>query len=360
MISLSSTLSLTYPIIQAPMAGTATPRLAAAVSNAGGLGSVAVGGSSVEAVRQMIAETRAATDKPFNVNVFCHRPSSTDVPRESRWLDYLRPFFMELGSAPPTSLPAPYQSFVENEAMLALLLETRPPVISFHFGLPTADQLAALRATGATLLASATTLAEGQAVEAAGIDVVVAQGVEAGGHRGLFEPEQGDAGLGTLALTRLLVQQLRIPVVAAGGIMDGAGIAAVRRLGAVAAQMGTAFVVCPESAADEIYRAALLQSPPPLTAITATISGRPARGLINRFVREIDQPGHPAIAPYPQAYDAGKLLIAAAKQHGAPTDFAAHWAGQGVALARALPATELMRVLVAEMQEASKSDTPQG
>ncbi|WP_324677413.1 nitronate monooxygenase [Hymenobacter sp. GOD-10R] len=355
MVTLGSRLTLEHPIIQAPMAGTATPSLAAAVCNAGGLGSIAVGGASVEAVRQMIAEVRQATDRPFNVNVFCHRPSQNDLARESRWLEYLRPFFTELGSEPPTSLPKPYQSFVENEAMLAMLLETRPSVVSFHFGLPTADQLAALRATGATLLASATTLAEAQAVEAAGIDVVVAQGVEAGGHRGLFEPEHGDTGLGTLALTRLLVQRLRIPVVAAGGIMDGAGIAAVRRLGAVAAQMGTAFVGCPESAADETYRAALLQNPPPLTAITPTISGRPARGLVNRFARDIDRPDRPEVAPFPQAYDAGKLLIAAAKQHGTPTDFAAHWAGQGVALARALPAAELVRVLVAEMQEASSA-----
>jgi len=355
MVALSPRLALEHPIIQAPMAGTATPSLAAAASNAGGLGSIAVGGSPVEVVRQMVADVRQATAGPFNVNVFCHRPSKNDLPRESRWLEYLRPFFAELGSTPPTSLPKPYQSFVENEAMLALLLETRPPVISFHFGLPTADQLAALRTTGATLLASATTLAEAQAAATAGIDVVVAQGVEAGGHRGLFELEQGDTGLGTLALTRLLVQRLRIPVVAAGGIMDGAGIVAVRRLGAVAAQLGTAFVVCPESAADETYRAALLQTPPPLTAITATISGRPARGVVNRFARELDQPGRPEVAPYPQAYDAGKLLIAAAKQHGTPTDFAAHWAGQGVALARALPAAELMRVLVAEMQEANSA-----
>ncbi|GGF26494.1 NAD(P)H-dependent flavin oxidoreductase [Hymenobacter cavernae] len=353
MTSLSPRLALDHPIIQAPMAGTATPGLAAAVSNAGGLGSLGVGGASVEAVGQMIAEVRQATERPFNVNVFCHRPSATDVPRESRWLEYLGPFFAELGSTPPASLPKPYKSFVENEAMLRLLLETRPAVISFHFGLPPADQLAALRATGATLLACATTLAEARIIEAAGIDVVVAQGVEAGGHRGVFEPEQGDAGLGTLALTRLLVRRLRIPVVAAGGIMDGAGIAAVRRLGAVAAQMGTAFIACPESAADEVYRATLLQSPPPLTAITATISGRPARGLVNRFAREVDQPGRPEAAPFPQAYEAGKLLIAAARQYGTPTDFAAHWAGQGVALARALPAAELVRVLVEEMREAN-------
>jgi len=309
----------------------------------------------VEAVRQMIVETRQATDKPFNVNLFCHRPSPSDGPREACWLDYLRPFFAELGSTPPPHLPSPYLSFVENDAMLALLLETRPPVVSFHFGLPAPNQLAALRNTGATLLASATTLAEAQLLEAAGIDVIIAQGVEAGGHRGVFEPERGDAGLGTLALTRLLVQRLRTPVVAAGGIMDGAGIAAVRRLGAAAAQLGTAFISCPESAADATYRAVLLQNPPPLTAITATISGRPARGVANRFARDVDQPGRPEVAPFPQAYDAGKLLIAAAKQHGTPADFAAHWAGQGVGLSRALPAAELMRVLVAEMNEASKT-----
>ncbi|MBC6990813.1 NAD(P)H-dependent flavin oxidoreductase [Hymenobacter sp. BT491] len=349
MVTLAPNLRFEHPIIQAPMASVSTPALAAAVSQAGGLGSIAGGMSSVEALQQAIAAVREATDRAFNVNLFCHRPASPDPAREAAWLEYLRPFFAEFGSTPPAVLQEAYPSFVANDDMLAMLLETRPPVISFHFGLPPTDKLAALRATGATLLACATSLAEAQQLEEAGVDAIVAQGVEAGGHRGLFEPEQGDAGLSTFALTRLLVRRLRTPIISAGGIMDGAGIAAVVRLGAVAAQMGTAFVACPESAADAAYRAALLSDPPAATAITAVISGRPARGLVNRFVREVDQPGRPPVAPYPRAYDAAKALIMSAKQHG-NLGFAAQWAGQGAPLARALPAAELVQVLVSEMQ----------
>ncbi|KAA9338199.1 nitronate monooxygenase [Hymenobacter busanensis] len=348
MIQLTPQLQLEHPIIQAPMAGVSTPALAAAVSQAGGLGSVATGASSVAEVAQMIAAVRAATDRPFNVNLFCHRPAVPDPPREARWLEHLRPFFAELGAEPPAELTDMYPSFVVNDELLELLLRTRPPVISFHFGLPPADKLAALRSTGATLLAGATTLAEARLAEAAGIDAVVAQGVEAGGHRGVFEPEHGDAGLGTLVLTRLLVRELTVPVIAAGGIMDGAGIAAVLRLGAVAAQLGTAFIACPESMAGDAHRALLLQKPPVPTALTEVVSGRMARGFVNRFVRDVDAPGRPAVAPYARAYSAARALVAAARQRG-NADFAVQWAGQGAPLARALPAAELMRVLVAEL-----------
>lgn len=344
-------LTLIHPIIQAPMAGVSTPALAAAVAEAGALGSIAAGNAPAAALAGQIAEVRARTARPFNVNLFCHQPPAPDSAADAAWLAYLRPFFAALGAEPPVQLTEPSPSFVANEELLRLLLDTRPPVVSFHFGLPTAEQLAALRATGAVLLASATTLAEAREAQAAGVDAVVAQGVEAGGHRGVFRPELGDAGLGMLPLTRLLVRELRVPVVAAGGIMDGASIAAVLRLGAIAAQLGTAFVACPESAADAAYRARLLSPDQPPTAITSVISGRPARGFAGGFIRQIDQPGRPAVAAYPRAYEAGRALAAAAKAAG-NADFAVQWAGQGAPLARTMPAAELVRTLMAELRAA--------
>lgn len=344
-------LALSHPIIQAPMAGVSTPALAAAVSEAGALGSIAAGNAPAAALARQITEVRARTTRPFNVNLFCHQSPAPDAAADAAWLAYLRPFFAELGAEPPAALAEPYPGFGANDELLRLLLDTRPPVVSFHFGLPTAEQLAALRATGAVLLAGATTLAEARQAEAAGVDAVVAQGVEAGGHRGVFRPELGDAGLGTLPLTRLLVRELRVPVVAAGGIMDGAGIAAVLRLGAVAAQLGTAFVACPESAADAAYRARLLSPDQPATAITSVISGRPARGFVGGFTQRIDQPGHPAVAAYPRAYAAGRALVAAAQAQG-KMDFVVQWAGQGAPLARALPAAELVQTLAAELRAA--------
>ncbi|MBM7062906.1 nitronate monooxygenase [Pseudomonas sp. UL073] len=342
-------LGIQHPIIQAPMAGVSTPQLAAAVSNAGGLGSLGIGASSVAQVRSLIAETRALTDRPFNLNLFCHRPAQPDAAREAAWLEHLRPRFGEFGATPPASLREPYPSFLADPAMLELLLAERPTVVSFHFGLPPAATLRALQQAGCVLLASATNLDEARQIEQAGLDGLIAQGVEAGGHRGLFEPAQGDAGIGTLALTRLFAAQIQLPLIAAGGIMDGAGIAAVQALGAGAAQLGTAFVLCPESSANPAYRAALQSPQAQHTAITAAISGRPARGLVNRMYREVAD-GAPALPDYPIAYDAGKALHAAASAQG-NQDFAAFWAGQGAPLARALPAAQLVEVLVEEWRQ---------
>ncbi|MCY1289073.1 Nitronate monooxygenase [compost metagenome] len=341
-------LGISHPLIQAPMAGVSTPQLAAAVSNAGGLGSLGIGASTVEQVRTLIAETRALTAKPFNLNLFCHRPAQPDAAREAAWLAHLGPLFDEFGAQPPATLREPYPSFLADPAMLELLLDERPAVVSFHFGLPPAATLAALKQAGCVLMASATNLDEAAQIERAGIDLLIAQGVEAGGHRGLFDPAQGDAGIGTLALTRLCVERTSLPVIAAGGIMDGAGIAAALALGAGAAQLGTAFILCPESAANAAYRAALQSSMARHTAI----SGRPARGLVNRMHREVDVPGAPPLPDYPIAYDAGKALHAAASAQGSH-DFAAHWAGQGAPLARALPAAELVQRLVEEYQRAA-------
>jgi nitronate monooxygenase len=342
-------LGLSYPIIQAPMANISTPALAAAVCEAGALGSFATGTTpAAETVAQQLSELRAVTDRPFNVNVFCHQPAPADPVHDARWLAYLQPFFAALHSTPPPSLEELYPSFLTNEALLAVLVKARPRVVSFHFGLPTAAQLAALREAGALLLACVTSPAEAQAAEAAGVDMLLAQGFEAGGHRGTFNQEI-EPGISTLELTRYVVRSSRLPVIAAGGIMDGADIAAALQAGAVAAQLGTAFVACPESAASASYRTALLQQPPLPTALTAVISGRPARGLVNRFMLEIDQPGRPPVAAYSRAYAAGKALITAAQQANEP-GFAVQWAGTGAGRARALPAAELVHTLAAELR----------
>ena len=343
-------LGISLPIIQAPMAGTSTPALAAAVSNAGGLGSLGIGAMSAENARATIAKTRAATNHPFNVNLFCHRPPQHEPEREAGWIARLAPEFARYDAAPPTELSDIYKSFVNDEDMFAMLLLERPAVVSFHFGLPSPAKVAALRAAGTVLLASATSLAEARAVQAAGIDAVVAQGFEAGGHRCMFDPAAPDERLGTLALTRLLVQNLKIPVIAAGGIMDGAGIAASLFLGASAAQLGTAFVACPETDADSAYRAALLDKNV-RTVMTTAISGRPARSVANAFTALGERFADEEIAPYPMAYDAGKALITAAKSKG-ETGYGAQWAGQGASLARALPTETLMAVLETELKEA--------
>jgi nitronate monooxygenase len=326
------------------MAGTSTPALAAAVSNAGGLGSLGLG--SVDAVkgRAMIEATAGLTNRAFNINLFCHRPPIPDPARDARWIEVLRPEFAKFDARPPTALREIYQSFVTDQPMLQMLLETRPKVVSFHFGLPPAATIKALKDAGIILFASATNLAEARAIQDIGIDAVVAQGYEAGGHRGIFDPDAPDTQLSMLALTELLVDRLHVPVIAAGGIMNGAGIAAALRLGAAAAQLGTAFIGCPESDADQGYRAALKSDAAQHTVMTKAISGRPARCLANRFAA-IDSS---AITDYPMAYDAGKALNAAAKAKG-EYGYGAQWAGQGAPLARFMPAAELVATLVREM-----------
>lgn len=349
--SLLERIGLEWPIFQAPMAGTSTPAMAAAVSNAGALGALGVAAETVEGAGKMIAATQALTRGPFNVNVFCHRPAIPDAAVEAAWIAQLKPEFAALGAEPPAALREIYQTFRSNAAMTALLLQARPAIVSFHFGLPPQDQIRALKEAGIILFGSATSLAEGRALADAGIDAIVAQGYEAGGHRGLFDYAAHDDRLGTMALTRVLVRNINLPVIAAGGIMDGAGIAAALKLGAAAAQMGTAFVGCPESAADQGYRAALASDAANHTTMTRAISGRPARCLANRFTRLAESVPDAAIPDYPITYDLGKALHAAAKAKG-EFGFGAQWAGQGAPLSRPLPAAELVRVLAAELQAA--------
>ncbi|WHO40800.1 nitronate monooxygenase [Sphingobium sp. AP49] len=343
-------LDLAIPIIQAPMAGVSTPDMAATVSNAGGLGSIAVGATDATGAQAMIAAVRAQTDRPFNVNLFVHSPPRDDIATERAWLDALSPLFAQYGATPPARLDTIYQSFAHDDAMLAMLVATAPHVVSFHFGLPGPDRIAALKAAGCLLLASVTSPAEARAAYAAGIDAIVAQGYEAGGHRGMFDPAAPDDLLGTFALTRLLVADGKQPVIAAGGIMDGAGVRAALDLGAVAAQLGTAFIACPESSADPAYRAALAGPAALHTVMTPALSGRPARCLANRFTAWGEgQTGQ--VPDYPRAYHAGKALNAAAKARG-EGGYGAQWAGQGAPLARPLPAAVLIATIAAEMKEA--------
>lgn len=347
-MNLLDRLGLTAPIIQAPMAGVSTPRMAADVSNAGALGSIAVGASGPGQALAAIGELRALTGRAFNVNVFTHAPARSDPDREQAWLQAMKPLFATFGAEPPERLTAIYRSFNEDDEMLGVLVDQSPAVVSFHFGLPTFDRVAALRSAGCVLIATATRLEEALAARDAGMDAVVAQGYEAGGHRGVFDPGAADAQLGTMALARLLVVRSGLPVIAAGGIMDGAGVRAALDLGAVAAQLGTAFIGCPQSAADAPYRAALMGEASGHTRMTTAISGRPARCLPNRFT----QWGETVLAAapdYPIAYDAGKALSAAARKTG-EFGFGAQWAGQGAPLARALPAAELIDVLVQEIR----------
>jgi nitronate monooxygenase len=349
MSNLLKKLGIDLPIIQAPMAGVSSPAMAAAVSNAGALGSIGVGATDAEGARRMISAVRAGSDRALNVNVFCHKPPRANAEIEAAWLVSLQPHFEAFSATPPRQLREIYRSFLEDDAMLRTLLEEKPRVVSFHFGLPALERIQALRDAGILLIASVTNIDEGRRAVASGMDAVVAQGYEAGGHRGVFDPDADDDRLGTLALTRLLVRHLDLPVIAAGGIMDGAGISAALRLGATAAQLGTAFIACPESDADAGYRAALSSDAANHTVVTRAISGRAARCLRNKFTAIGSSVADRAIPAYPLAYDAGKALNAAAKNAG-DTAYGAQWAGQGAPLARALPAAKLVQTLASELR----------
>ena len=342
-------LAMRLPILQAPMAGVSTPAMAAAVSGAGGLGALGLGAATVEAAATMIRDTQALTQRPFNVNFFCHTPRPSDAATDRAWIERATPLFAGFGAEPPTELHDIYASFRDHDRFLEVLLELRPRVASFHFGLPHPHQIAALRAAGLILMASATSADEARQIKDAGFDAVIAQGWEAGGHRGIFDPAAKDARLSTEDLTRELAQSTALPVIAAGGIMDGCDVSRALSWGAQAAQLGTAFVGCPESSADAAYRARLAQGGE--TAMTPAISGRPARCLSNSFTDWAKDIPAQDVAAYPRAYDLGKALNAAAKAAG-QTGYGAQWSGMAADRARALPAVELMAVLEAEFSAA--------
>lgn len=301
--------NLRYPIIQAPMAGVTTPELAAAVSNAGALGSLGLGSFGVDRARDEMRAVRRLTDQSFNVNFFCHQPPRSDINTRRAWIDHLAPWFREQGAEPPEDLVSINTPINDNPAMQALIREEQPPIVSFHFGTPDTTLVDDIHDYGGQVLISVTTLAEAESAAAVGADALVAQGVEAGGHRGVFDARQ-DREIGLVPLVRSLVRQQSLPVIAAGGLMDGTAIRAIRQLGAVAAQLGTAFIPCPEAATMDRYRSVLRQAGE--TRLTRAISGRPARGVVGVFQQHIAADG-PEIPDYPLTYDAAKKLSTAAR-----------------------------------------------
>ncbi|EXV13673.1 nitronate monooxygenase family protein [Acinetobacter baumannii 25561_2] len=344
-MSLLQQLAIKHPIFLAPMAGVSTPELAAEVSNQGGLGSLGLGANTPQSAREQILKTQALTENPFQVNFFCHQSTELNVEKAKQWLDYLRPHFEKFGAQPPQELHCIYPSFLDNDDFLNVVLETKPKAVSFHFGIPHPHQIKALKEAGILTMVSATNLIEAQAIEAAGIDIIIAQGIEAGGHRGIFNPTF-DGAIKTSDLVQLIVQHCTLPVVAAGGIMTGLQAKHMLGLGAAAVQLGTAFVQCQTSNASAEYRKALFSKP--VTQISASLSGRPARGILNHWHTKIDSPTRPVQPEYPYTYDLAKQLNAIASKHQ-DYGFGAFWAGSNVAQIRELEAPDLVNQLVVEM-----------
>lgn len=341
---LQALLGIELPIVQAPMAGVQGAPLAIAVSNVGGLGSLPCALLSIDAMRSELAAIRAQTRKPFNVNFFCHATPATDARREAAWRAALAPYYREFG-IDADSVPAGPGRTPFNAELADVLAEFRPPVVSFHFGLPAPDLLARVKSWGAKVLSSATTVEEALWLEARGVDAIIAQGIEAGGHRGVFLTEDLTAQVGTLALVPQIARQVRVPVIAAGGIADARGVAAAIALGAVAAQVGTAYLLCPESTTSAVHRAALQSTAARHTALTNVFTGRPARGIVNRIMRELG-PISAAAPAFPLATAAVAPLRAEAEARGLG-DFSPLWSGQNASGCRAIPAAQLTRGLAA-------------
>jgi nitronate monooxygenase len=341
-MTLARLLGIELPVVQAPMAGMQASALAIAVSNAGGLGSLPCAMFTLEAMRKELATLKAGTRKPYNVNFFCHTPPAPSSEREAAWRALLAPYYREYGIDPASIAAGPGRSPFTAETV-EVLAEFRPAVVSFHFGLPAKELIARLRALGAKILASATTVDEARWLEAQGADAIIAQGNEAGGHRGIFLGDDLSTQIGTFALLPQIVQAVKLPVIAAGGIADGRGIAAAFALGASGVQIGSAYLRCPESKLIAPARTALAQAHDDSTVITNVMTGRPARGVANRVMREVG-PISPDAPAFPHAATALGPLKAAAEKLG-KVDFTNLWAGQAVRMGREMPAAELTRAL---------------
>lgn len=330
------------PIIQAPMAGSATPELATAVSNAGGLGSLGCAEMTLDEMRSAVGAIRGGTNRPFNLNFFVDDAPVTDDAVLQRTHDRLRPWYLAHGlGEPPDHLPNLPPAF--DAARLALLLEIRPAVASFHFGIPEAGMVRALKAAGIVLVSTATTVAEARLLETAGVDAIIAQGWEAGGHRGSHQPSEPAAGVGTMALLPQITDAVGVPVIAAGGIADGRGIAAAFALGAAGVQMGTAFLSCPEAGTDAPRRALLARATETDTMMTDAFSGRAARTRRSRFAEGMERAREPLPA-FRQMYALSCPLV----DHAPDDEASFHLYGQAAGLNRVLPAADLVRLLVRE------------
>ncbi len=349
--ALRQRLGITLPVFQAPMAGVQDHRLAVAVSEAGGLGALPAAMLTLEQLGNELKALRAATTRPFNVNFFCHVPPQPDAARDAAWRDALAPFYAEAGIDRAT-IPAGAGRMPFSAEALATIEPFAPPVISFHFGLPSAELLARVKRLGAFVLSSATTVDEGLWLQAQGVDAVIAQGLEAGGHRGHFLDTDPATALtrqmGSFALLPQLVAALKVPVIAAGGIADADGVAAALALGAAAVQIGTAYLLCDEATTTPIHRAALTSEAARHTALTTLFTGRPARGIVNRVMRELG-PLNPAAPAFPLATAAIAPLRAWAERQGSG-DFSPLWSGQNAGGCRTVPAGELTRSLAARLR----------
>jgi len=341
-VSIDELFGIALPVIQAPMAGVQGSALAIAVSNAGGLGSLPCALLSLDALRAELAAVAAGTSRPVNVNFFCHTHPPSDPGTETAWRNALRPYYDELGldisSVPADPGRAPFSHDAAD-----VLSEFKPSVVSFQFGLPSADLLQRVRAWGATVVSSATTVDEARWLEARGADAIIAQGCEAGGHRAMFLSDDLTTQMGTLALVPQIARAVRVPVIAAGGIADAAGVAAAMALGAAAVQIGTAYLLCPEATTSAVHRAALTSEAACHTTLTNVFTGRPARGIVNRFVREVG-PMSSTVPAFPLATAAVMPLRATAEAQGSG-DFSPLWSGQNVSGCKAMPAGALTREL---------------
>ncbi len=326
------------------MAGVQDHRLALVVSNAGGLGSLPCAMLSAEAIREELTSIRAGTDKPFNVNFFCHVSPTLDAERDAKWRAALAPYYAEFGVPPDALSTAPARTPFSEE-IADTLEEFKPPVVSFHFGLPSAQLLGRVKSWGARVLSSATTVEEARWLQANGVDAVIVQGLEAGGHRGMFLSEDLTTQTGAFALLPQVARAVGVPVVAAGGIADFTGVAAAMTLGAAGVQVGTAYLLCPESTTGTVHRAALKSDVARHTALTNLFSGRPARGIVNRIMRELG-PLNPVAPEFPLASAALAPLRAAAERRGLG-DFSPMWAGENTSGCREVAAAHLTRELAA-------------
>ena len=336
------------PILQAPMAGSNLAPLAVAVSEAGGLGALPCAMLPPDRARQQLQTIKQQTDRPVNVNFFAHTPPVPDASRETAWRKRLGSYYQELG-IDPSDIPDGPAREPFNQELADLLLDLKPRVVSFHFGLPADAAVRQLQDAGIVVQCSATTVAEARWLEDHGVDAIIAQGAEAGGHRGLFLGDSVDRQLGTFALVPQIVDAVDLPVIAAGGIADARGIVAAMALGASAVQIGTAYLLCPEAETGALHRSALASANDDCTVITNVMTGRPARGIVNRLIAEVGPLA--AEAPdFPLAASAVAPLRAAAEAAGSDA-FSPLWAGQAVGLVRERGAGELTRALAEEAQD---------
>lgn len=341
-MTISELFGIELPVIQAPMAGSQGSPLAIAVSNAGGLGSQPCAMLGPDQIRSELTAITAATSQPYNVNFFVHKQPAPDPEREQAWRKVLAPYFAEHGIDPETIQAGP-QRLPFNDAAADVLEEFKPPVVSFHFGLPSDALVKRVKSWGSKILSSATTLDEAWYLEAQGVDAIIAQGYEAGGHRGIFLSDDLSTQAGTFGLVQQIARAVRVPVIAAGGIADWKGVTAAMALGAAGVQVGTAYLFCPEATTNPLHRAALKSDAAQTTAVTNLFTGRPARAIVNRLMREIGPINHLAPA-FPLAATAIFALRSKAEPKGV-NDFTSMWAGQNARACKEMPARELTRAL---------------